>query len=169
MSLQLNKVMLAGVLGRDPEVRYTSAGTAIVNASMAVNRKFKDKDDNWKDEVTWVSLDIWGKSGESFGEHMHKGKAVYVEGHLKEDSWDDKQTGKKRTKLKVVVDRWSFVESKGESDGGRSSGGSRRDDRDDRGGRDDRDDRDRGRDQGRSRRDDREDQPFDPDDSDVPF
>ena len=168
MSLQLNKVMLAGVLGRDPEVRYTSGGTAIANASLAVNRRYKGKDDVWKEEVTWVSLDIWGPRGEAFGEHMYKGKSVYVEGHLKEDQWEDKQTGKKRTKLKVVVDNWAFVESKSDDGGGRSSGGGRRDDRDDRGSRDDRDDRggrdDRG-DRG-GRRDERDDHV---DDDDVPF
>ncbi len=173
MSLQLNKVMLAGVLGRDPEVRYTSSGTAITNASMAVNRRYKGKDDQWKEEVTWVSLDIWGPRGETFGEHMHKGKAVYVEGHLKEDQWEDKQTGKKRTKLKIVVDSWSFVESKnaeGEGGGRSSGGGGRRDDRDDRDNRDGRDgggDRDRGR--GGSRRDEYDEPPADVDDEDVPF
>ncbi|KKN70471.1 hypothetical protein LCGC14_0430490 [marine sediment metagenome] len=169
MSLQVNKVMLAGVLGRDPEVRYTPSGTAITSASMAVNRRYKGKDDQWKEEVTWVSLDIWGPRGEAFGEHMYKGKSVWVEGHLKEDTWEDKQTGKKRSKLKVVVDNWSFVESKNAEDGGgkRSSGDGRRDDRDDRGGRDGGGDRDRGR--GGSRQDNYDEPPDGIDDEDVPF
>jgi single-strand DNA-binding protein len=129
MSLQINDVRLAGILGRDPEIRYTTSGMAVVNASMACSRRYKAQNaTEWKEETTWVDLEIWGKRAESFSELLGKGVPVYIEGHLKKDEWEDKNTGQKRTKMKIVVDKWQFVERKSKSGGGapRSSGASSR-------------------------------------------
>jgi single-strand DNA-binding protein len=126
MALNVNKVILAGCLGRDPEVRYTSSGTAVANTSIAVSRRFKSGED-WKEETTWVDLEVWGARAESFAEYMHKGKPCYIEGYLKLDQWEDKNTKQKRTKLKVTVDQWQFVESKKkEENSGDSRGGNSR-------------------------------------------
>lgn len=125
MSLQINDVRLAGILGRDPEIRYTTSGMAVVNASMACSRRYKAQNSTeWKEETTWVDLEIWGKRAESFSELLGKGIPVYIEGHLKKDEWEDKNTGQKRTKMKIVVDKWQFVERKSKSGGGEPRGSS---------------------------------------------
>ncbi len=133
MSLQLNKVTIAGVLGKDPEIKYTNSGIAIANISVATSRRYKPKDsDEWKEETTWVDMDAWGRQAETLSEYLQKGSSIYVEGHLKLDQWEDKKTGARRTKLKVVIDKWMFVESKKNSQGRGSQQSSSRDD-DDRG------------------------------------
>ena len=129
MSLQLNNVTIAGALGQDPEVKYTNSGTAYANISVATSRRYKPKDGNeWKEETTWVDMTAWGRQAETLGEYLQKGSSIYVEGHLKLDQWEDKKTGAKRTKLKVIIDKWLFVESKKNSggQGGGQGGGQRR-------------------------------------------
>lgn len=119
MSLQINQVRLAGILGKDPEIRYTSNGMAVCNASMAVSRRYKPRDaTEWQEETTWVDMEIWGKRAEAFSELLYRGSPVYIEGHLKKDEWEDRNTGAKRSKMKIVVDQWQFVERKSQSDGG---------------------------------------------------
>lgn len=113
MALQLNNVALAGNLTRDPQVRFLANEQAVANFGIAINRRFKGSDGQMKDDVTFVDIEVWGKTAEFVGQFLVKGKAAYIEGRLKLDSWDDKE-GKKHQKLKVVADRVEFVESKGD-------------------------------------------------------
>lgn len=106
-----NKVILMGNLTRKPEVRYTQTGTAIVKFGLAVNRRFKDQSGEWREEATFVDITFFGKRGEAFAKYHDKGKTAFIEGSLRLDQWDDKQSGEKRSKLYVVGDDWQFVGS----------------------------------------------------------
>ncbi|MDB4783544.1 single-stranded DNA-binding protein [Verrucomicrobiales bacterium] len=116
----VNKVILIGNLTRDPEVRYTPKGTAVTDFSMAMNRSFSSDGGERREETTFVDVTLWGKQAEVVGEYLKKGNPLYIEGRLQMDSWDDKNTGQKRTKLKVVGDRFQFMGG-GNNDGGSSS------------------------------------------------
>jgi len=105
----LNKVMLIGNLTRDPEVRYTPKGTAVGDLGMAVNRRVSDGNGNWSDEVTFVDVTVWGTNAENAQKYLTKGRGVFVEGRLQLDTWDDKQSGQKRSKLKVVAEVLQFL------------------------------------------------------------
>jgi single-strand DNA-binding protein len=104
-----NKVILMGNLTRKPEVRFTQNGTAICKVGLAVNRRFKDQTGEWKEEATFVDVTFFGKRGEAFAKFHDKGKPAFIEGSLRLDTWDDKQSGEKRSKLYVVGDDWQFV------------------------------------------------------------
>jgi len=104
-----NKVLLMGNLTRDPEVRYTPKGTAVAAIGLAVNRVYTTDAGEKKEEVTFVDVEVWGRQAETAGEYLSKGRPVFVEGRLKLDSWDDKETGQKRSKLKVVGERIQFL------------------------------------------------------------
>ena len=116
-----NKVLLMGNLTRKPEVRFTPGGMAICKIGMAVNRRFKDQSGNWKEEPTFVDVTIFGKRGEAFAKYHDKGRPAFIEGELRLDQWEDKQSGEKRSKLYVVGNEWQFVGSGGP---GREAGGS---------------------------------------------
>jgi len=107
----LNKVQLIGNLTRDPELRHTPRGTAITEISIAINRTWKDDSGNKQEEVTFVEVTFWGRTAETIQTHLAKGAPIYVEGRLQLDSWDDKDTGKKRTKLRVVGENFQFLAS----------------------------------------------------------
>jgi single-strand DNA-binding protein len=115
-----NKVILMGNLTRKPEVRFTPGGMAICKIGLAVNRRFKDQSGNWKEEPTFVDVTIFGKRGEAFAKFHDKGKPAFIEGELRLDQWEDKQSGEKRSKLHVVGNEWQFVGSGGP---GREAGG----------------------------------------------
>jgi single-strand DNA-binding protein len=104
-----NKVLLLGNLTRDPEVRYTPKGTAIANLGLAVNRVYTTESGEQKEEVTFVDIEVWGRQAETAGQYLSKGRPVFVEGRLKLDSWEDKESGQKRNKLKVVAERVQFL------------------------------------------------------------
>jgi single-strand DNA-binding protein len=104
-----NKVLLLGNLTRDPEMRVTPKGTAVCQFGLAVNRQFKDDSGQMREEVTFVDLEAWGKQAETIAKYMTKGRPLFVEGRLKFDQWDDKATGQKRSKLKVVVENFQFI------------------------------------------------------------
>ena len=115
-----NKVILVGNLTRDPEVRYIPSGTAVADIGLAVNRTWFDKQTNTrKEETTFVDVTLWGRTAEIAGEYLSKGRQVLIEGRLQLDSWDDKDTGKRRTKLRVVGEQMTMLGSKGEGGGGR--------------------------------------------------
>ncbi|MDE0835977.1 MAG: single-stranded DNA-binding protein [Akkermansiaceae bacterium] len=116
----LNKVMLLGNLTRDPELRHTPKGSAVTDLGLALNRRVQDGNGGWKEEVTFVDVTVWGNSAENAHKYLSKGRGVFVEGRLQMDTWDDKETGKKRSKLKVVADNLQFL-----SDGKGGGGGSR--------------------------------------------
>jgi single-strand DNA-binding protein len=117
-----NKVILAGNLTRDPELRYTPKGMAVVKLGMAVNRTWKSESGETKEEVTFVDVDVWGRQAEVIAQYMRKGRPLLVEGRLRLDTWEDKNTHQKQSKLKVVLESFSFIDSKG-ADGGGGGGG----------------------------------------------
>jgi single-strand DNA-binding protein len=114
-----NRVILLGNLTRDPQVRYTPSGTAVAEIGLAVNRFWFDKQTNSRrEETTFVDITLWGRDAELAGEYLAKGRSVLIEGRLQLDTWDDKQTGQKRSKLRVVGERMQFVGGRGEGGGG---------------------------------------------------
>ena len=113
-----NKVILMGNLTRDPEVKYTSGGTAIAKLGMAINRTWTNKEGQKQEETTFVDVDAFGRQAEVIGQYLKKGRPVMVEGRLKLDQWDDKQTGQKRSKLGVTLEGFQFLDSRGEGGGG---------------------------------------------------
>lgn len=118
----LNKVMLIGNLTRDPEVRYTPKGSAVCDIGLAVNRSYVTDSGEKVEEVTFVDITLWNKTAELAGKYLHKGRPVYIEGRLQMDTWEDRQTGQKRQRLKVIGDQMQFLGSP--QGGGERSGGS---------------------------------------------
>lgn len=118
-----NKVILAGNLTRDPELRYTPKGTAVAKIGLAINRTWRDESGQQKEEVTFVDVDAFGKQAETIGQYLKKGRPILVEGRLRLDQWDDKQTGQKRSRLGVVMEAFQFLDSGGGRDGGGGTGG----------------------------------------------
>src|SRR4030095_7507845 len=114
----LNKVLLMGNLTRDPEVRYTPKGTAVAALGIAVNRIYSGENGEKREEVACVDVTVWGRPAENVGEYLKKGRPVFIEGRLQLDSWEDKQSGQKRNKLKVVADNVQFLGSRGSGGGG---------------------------------------------------
>lgn len=110
-----NSVHLIGNLTRDPEVRVTPKGTAICSFSLAVNRRWKDESGQVKEEVSFIECEFWGKAGEVFAKHHKRGNSAAIDGRLKMDSWEDKTTKEKRSKLKVVVDDFAWQNQRGGS------------------------------------------------------
>ena len=106
-----NKVILAGNLTRDPELRYTPKGVAICKFGLAINRTWTSESGEKKEEVTFVDIDSFGRQAEVVAQYMKKGQPFLVEGRLKLDQWDDKQTGQKRSRLGVVLEGFSFLSS----------------------------------------------------------
>ena len=106
-----NRVILVGNLTRDPELRYTPKGTAIAKIGLAVNHKWRSESGELKEEVTFVDVEVWSKTAENVGQYMRKGSPILIEGRLKLDTWDDKQTGQKRSKLLVVGETVQFLSS----------------------------------------------------------
>lgn len=108
-----NRVILAGNLTRDPELRYTPKGTAIARLGLAVNRTWKTETGETKEEVTFVDVDAFGRQAEVIAQYMKKGRPFLVEGRLKLDQWEDKNTHQKQSKLRVVLESFSFIDSRG--------------------------------------------------------
>ena len=104
-----NKVILLGNLTRDPELRYTPKGTATARLGLAVNRLYKTETGETKEEVTFIDIDAWGKQAEVIAQYVRKGSPLFVEGRLKLDQWDDKTTGQKVSKIRVVLEGFQFV------------------------------------------------------------
>lgn len=106
-----NKVILAGNLTRDPELRYTPKGQAVARIGIAVNRRWKTETGETREEVTFVDVDVWGRQAEVISQYFKKGTPILVEGRLKLDTWEDKNTHQKQSKLRVVLESFSFLES----------------------------------------------------------
>ena len=116
-----NKVILAGNLTRDPELRYTPKGTAVAKIGLAVNRNYTTESGEKKEEVSFIDVEAWGRQAEVIGQYMKKGRPLLIEGRLKLDTWEDKNTKQKVSKLKVVLESFSFIDSnrgEGGSEGG---------------------------------------------------
>jgi len=119
----LNKVLLMGNLTRDPELRVTPKGTSICQFSLAINREFKLESGEKKEEVTYVDVEAWGKQGETIAKYVTKGRPLYVEGRLRLDQWEDKDTKEKRSRMKVVLEQFQFLGSKDDRPAGGGDGG----------------------------------------------
>src|ERR1700734_2809034 len=118
----LNRVLLIGNLTRDPEVRYTPKGTPVTEIGLAVNRIFSGEDGEKKEETTFVDVTLWARQAEIAGQYLKKGRPVFIEGRLQLDSWDDKQTGQKRSRLRVVAENLQLLGARGEGDPGGTGG-----------------------------------------------
>ncbi len=118
-----NKVLLLGNLTRDPELRVTPKGTPVCQFGLAVNRQYKDESGQTREEVTFVDLEAWGKQAETIAKFLTKGRPLFVEGRLKFDQWDDKTSGQKRSKLKVVLENFQFLGGREGGPGAPGSGG----------------------------------------------
>jgi len=112
----VNKVILVGNCTRDPEVRYTPKGTAVTDLGLAMNRYYSSDGGEKREETTFVDVTLWGRQAEVAAEYLKKGRPVYIEGRLQMDSWEDKNSGQKRSKLKVVGEQMQLL-------GGREGGG----------------------------------------------
>jgi single-strand DNA-binding protein len=120
-----NKVILLGNLTRDPEVRYTPKGSAVADLGIAVNRQYTLENGEKREEVTFVDVTFWGRTAEVAGEYLKKGRPVFIEGRLQLDTWDDKQSGQKRSKLKVIGETMQFLgapRGSGAANGGEDGG-----------------------------------------------
>lgn len=116
MSKDLNKVMLIGRLGQDPEIRYTQSGVAVTSFSVATGFRWKDQDGNWQDRTEWHNLKAWRGLAETVSTYLKKGSKVYIEGRLETSSWED-ENKKKHYKTEIVVDELIMLDSKGAGDG----------------------------------------------------
>jgi single-strand DNA-binding protein len=121
MAKSVNKVILIGNLGKDPEVKYTPQGTPVAKLTIATNESYKDKDGQWQEKTEWHNVVLWTRLAEIAGEYLKKGSKVYVEGRLQTRSWDDKQTNQKRYMTEVVGHTMVLLGGRGEGAG--DSGG----------------------------------------------
>lgn len=117
------KAIVAGNVTRDPEMRTTPSGSQVCSFTIAVNRSFRGSDGNQQELVSYLDCVAWGKSGETINQYIHKGSALLVSGRLEQRSWDDKNTGQKRSRVEIVVDDFSFIG--GDRSGGTGGGASR--------------------------------------------
>ena len=118
----LNKVMLIGNLTRDPELRHTPKGTSVTELGLAINRVWYDDNKQKQEDTTFVDVTFWGRQAETIQQYLSKGRPILVEGRLQLDSWDDKETGKKRSKLRVIGENFQFIDSKPGGGGGGGGG-----------------------------------------------
>ena len=125
MAKSVNKVILIGNLGKDPEVKYTPSGTPVAKLALATNERYKDKSGEWQDRTEWHNIVVWQRLAEIAGEYLKKGNKVYIEGRLQTRSWDDKQTNQKKYMTEVVANDLVLLGGRGEG-GGADFGGSSR-------------------------------------------
>jgi single-strand DNA-binding protein len=103
MAKSVNKVILVGNAGQDPEVKYTASGVPVAKVSLATNERFKDRNEQWQDKTEWHSIVAWQRLAEIVGEYVRKGSKLYVEGKLQTATWEDKQTGEKKYRTEIVA------------------------------------------------------------------
>jgi len=114
----VNKVILVGNLGRDPEVRTTPSGQPVTKFSLATNRRRRDKEGNRQDETEWHNIVCWGRQAEIAGEYLSKGKQIYVEGRIQTSSWEDRQSGEKKYRTEIICENFQMLGTRGEGGGG---------------------------------------------------
>jgi len=166
MAEGINKVILLGNLGKDPELSYTQGGRALCKFPLATGESFTNNAGERQERTEWHNIVVWGKQAESVGKYLQKGRQVYIEGRIQTRSWDDEKTGQKRYMTEINAQRVIFLGGRGDGGGGRGDGGGGRGDGGGGGGRGDGggppaggyQEPDRGADQG-----------FGPDDDDIPF
>jgi single-strand DNA-binding protein len=118
MAKSVNKVILVGNLGKDPEVKFTPSGTPVAKFSLATNERFKDKAGEWQDRTEWHNIVAWQRLAEIVGEYVKKGSKIYIEGRLQTSSWEDKQSGEKKYRTEVVASDLVLLGGRGEGGGG---------------------------------------------------
>ena len=119
----VNKVILLGNLGRDPEVRSTPSGQSVASFSLATSRKWRDKNGNKQEETEWHNIVVWGKQAEIAGQYLKKGKQIFLEGRLQTRSWEDRQSGEKKYRTEVVCDNFQMLGQRSDDMGGGGSYG----------------------------------------------
>jgi single-strand DNA-binding protein len=117
----INKVILVGRLGKDPEIRSTPSGTSVAKFTVATDERFTDKSGEKQERTEWHNIVAWGKLGEICGQYLRKGKLVYIEGSIRTDSWDDKESGQKRYRTEIVARDMKMLDRRGDDEG--SGGG----------------------------------------------
>ena len=117
----VNKVILIGRLGKDPEVKATPSGSTVAKFSLATDEKFTDRDGNKQERTEWHNIVAWGKLGEICGQYLRKGKLVYIEGKIRTESWEDKETKVKRYRTDIIADTMRMLDRKGDEEGGGGS------------------------------------------------
>ena len=118
----VNKVILIGNLGKDPEVKYTPQGTPVAKFTLATNERYKDKEGQWQDRTEWHNITAWARTAEIVGEYLKKGSKVYIEGRLQTHSWDDKQTNQKKYMTEIIVNDLVLLTGRGEAGGDSARG-----------------------------------------------
>ncbi len=113
----VNKVILVGNLGRDPELRSTPSGQPVASFSLATTRRWRDKAGQRQEQTEWHNIVVWGKQAEIAGQYLTKGKQIFLEGRLQTRSWDDKQSGEKKYRTEIVCDNFQMLGTKGGGDG----------------------------------------------------
>ncbi len=111
----INKVILVGNLGRDPELRTTTSGQPVANFTMATSRKWKNRDGERQEDTEWHTIVCWGRQAEVAGQYLTKGKQIYVEGRIQTRSWDDRQSGEKKYRTEIICDNFQMLGSRGSS------------------------------------------------------
>jgi len=119
----VNKVIIVGRLGKDPEIRSTPGGQSVAKFTVATDEKFTDKNGEKQERTEWHNIAAWGRLGEICGQYLRKGKLVYLEGSLRTESWDDKESGQKRYRTEIVAREMKMLDRRDDSGGGSSSGG----------------------------------------------
>ena len=123
----INKVILVGRLGKDPEIRSTPNGNSVAKFTIATDERFTDKSGEKQERTEWHNITAWGKLAEICGQYLRKGKLVYIEGSIRTDSWDDKETGQKKYRTEIVANTMKMLDRKGdEGSGGGSYAGARK-------------------------------------------
>lgn len=118
----INKVILVGRLGKDPEIRSTPQGTTVAKFTVATDEKFSDREGNRQERTEWHNIVAWGKLGEICGQYLRKGKLVYIEGSIRTDSWDDKESGQKKYRTEIVARDMKMLDRRGDEGGGGGGG-----------------------------------------------
>jgi single-strand DNA-binding protein len=117
MAKSVNKVILVGNLGKDPEIKYTPSGTPVAKFSLATNERYKDKGGEWQDRTEWHNIVAWQRLAEIVGEYVKKGAKVYIEGRIQTSSWEDKQSGEKKYRTEIIAQDLVLLGGRGEGDG----------------------------------------------------
>ncbi len=125
MAKSVNKVILLGNVGKDPEIKSTPSGVVVATFSIATSERFKDKTGNWQDRTEWHNLVAYQRTAEIIRDYVKKGSKLYIEGRLQTSSWDDKTTGQKKYRTEIIVNDLSLLSGKGEGEGGGSGSYSR--------------------------------------------
>jgi len=113
----VNKVILVGNLGRDPERRSTPSGQQVATFSVATNRKWRDRDGNRQEKTEWHNVVVWGRQAEVAGEYLKKGRQIYLEGRIETRSWDDKQSGEKKYRTEIICENFQMLGQRGDGGG----------------------------------------------------